>query len=439
MLSGDERRRAPFFTSAIDGAPRWIGGVLCAVQGALLSLLVLVVPAVVAYVATSADPSNEGVGWFRSVGVGAGLWLLGHGVPMDVGGTTVGLVPLGVSALAVFSCYASARRSGLATRAGFTAGVLAYVLVASLVALAVGVDGWRLLATLLGAAVIGAAGLGGGLLARPEAPTWRALTRPVWTRVPAPVRVGSAAGLLAVAVLVLVAAVLSSVWVLAGRATVTDLVRALNLDVIGGAVLAVTELAFVPNLVVWALSWLAGPGFAVGDGSRFAPAEVVAVPLPTIPVLGALPTPDAAGGAMAYAPVLVVMVGALVGWTVHRRLRVERVRDLFVALGSLALTAGAFTLVLVRLASGPVGPGSMAVVGGAPWSVAGAVAAEVLVGALLLAVPGEPLVRSALRGGRRQVRPGATTGATGTTGVDPAGARDGAEDDTRSETVPARD
>ena len=60
-----------FFTSALDGAPRWVAGVLSALQAALLSFLVLTLPAVAAYVATSADPSNSGVGWFRSVGVGS--------------------------------------------------------------------------------------------------------------------------------------------------------------------------------------------------------------------------------------------------------------------------------------------------------------------------------------------------------------------------------
>ena len=103
-----------FFTSALDGAPRWVAGVLSALQAALLSFLVLTLPAVAAYVATSADPSNSGVGWFRSVGVGSALWLLGHGVPAHVGPVVVTLVPLGVTLVALFVCYASARRSGVA-------------------------------------------------------------------------------------------------------------------------------------------------------------------------------------------------------------------------------------------------------------------------------------------------------------------------------------
>ncbi|WP_449385685.1 cell division protein PerM [Cellulomonas soli] len=422
VLSDEPRRAAPFFASAIDGAPRWVAGVLCALQGALLSLLVLVVPAVVAYVATSADPSNEGVGWLRSVGVGAGLWLLGHGVPLSVGGASVSLVPLGVSALAVFTCYASARRSGVASRSGLLAGVGTYVLLTLVVALAAGVSGGALAVALLGAAAVAVLGLGTGLLARPEAPSWREVSRPVWSRVAAPARVGAAAGALAVAVLVLLAAVLASVWVLAGRASITDLVRALNLDVIGGSVLAVTELTYAPNLVVWAFCWIVGPGFAVGDGSRFAPAEVVAVPLPTVPLLGSLPTPDAAGGPMTWTPVLVLLVGALVGWTVHRRLQATRARDVLVALGALALTAGALSAVLVALAAGAIGPGSMAVVGGVPWLVGGAVAAGVLIGSTVLAVPADPMVRT-FASRRRAARHGSAASADDAAASGPA-ARD---------------
>ncbi|WP_235843163.1 cell division protein PerM, partial [Cellulomonas algicola] len=130
--------RPTFFTSALDGAPRWATGALASLQAAVLSLAALTIPAVAAFVATSADPSNAGVAWPQAVGVGAALWLLGHGVPVAVASTTVTLVPLGVSLLALFTCYASARRSGVATRSAYAAAVGAYAGAAGLVALLVG-------------------------------------------------------------------------------------------------------------------------------------------------------------------------------------------------------------------------------------------------------------------------------------------------------------
>ena len=68
--------RPTFFASALDGAPRWATGALAALQAAVLSLAALTIPAVAAFVATSADPSNAGVAWPQAVGVGAAVWLV---------------------------------------------------------------------------------------------------------------------------------------------------------------------------------------------------------------------------------------------------------------------------------------------------------------------------------------------------------------------------
>ncbi|WP_426592950.1 DUF6350 family protein [Cellulomonas sp. McL0617] len=386
-----------FFASALDGAPRWVAGVLAALQAALLSFLVIVLPAIAAYVATSADPSNDGVGWLRSVGVGASIWLLGHGVPVAVGAVSVTIVPLGVTILALFTCYASARRSGLATWPGYTAGVAAYALVTVVASLLVGVHGLGLARAVVGGVVVSGLGLGAGLLARPEAPAWRTLTRPVWTRVPPAVRTGSAAGLLALALLFVVAAAVATLWVLAGRATIGDVVRGLGLDAVGGLVLAFAELAFVPNLVVWATAWLTGNGFSVGSGTLFAPDAVVGGPLPAVPMLGALPTPDVAGPATSIVPIVLVGIGAVVGLYVHRRLRATRWWHGAAASGIAALTLGVLLSILVALASGSVGPGRLAHVGAQGVLVGLLAGAGVLIGALLIAVPSDPLVRAELR------------------------------------------
>ncbi|MET0789312.1 MAG: DUF6350 family protein [Cellulomonas sp.] len=401
----DRRRRrtlsddtAPaFFTSALDGAPRWVAGILSALQAALLSLLVLTLPAVAAYVATSADPSNSGVGWFRSVGVGSSLWLLGHGVPADVGAITVSLVPLGVTILALFVCYASARRSGLVTWSAYGAGVATYSLVTVLLALLGGASGAGLGRALVGGALVSATGLGAGLLARPEAPALRDLTRRGWSRCPAPLRTGAAGGVLATAALVLVAAAVATLWVVAGRATIGDVVRGLGLDAVGGVVLAVAELAYLPNLVVWALAWLSGAGFAVGAGTHFAPDSVVGGPLPAVPLLGALPAPDIAGPATSLVPVVLVVVGVLVGWYVHGRLTTQRWWECPAACATAAVTTFAVVAVLVTLASGGVGPDRLAIVG-AQGAVVGLLAgAGVLVGSLLVALPGDRPLRAEVR------------------------------------------
>ncbi len=57
----------------------------------------------------------------------------------------------------------------------------------------------------------------------------------------------------------------------------------------------VAQLAVLPNLVLWAVSWLTGTGFAVGAGTISPRTEVLGGPMPALPLLGALPTH--AGGA----------------------------------------------------------------------------------------------------------------------------------------------
>jgi hypothetical protein len=382
-----------FFASDLDGAPRWVGGLLAGLQGALLSLLVVVLPTVTAYVVTSADPTNAGVPWTRPVAFGGAVWLLAHGVPMTVGGDVLTLTPMGVTLLAVFTCYVSARRSGHATVLSWAAGIGGYTGIAVAVALLVRASAADALLAALGAVVVSGIGLAAGLARRPEARSLRDVTRPLWSRLAAPVRTGAAAGVLAGALLMVAASATVILWVLAGRTTISDIIGSLGLDAVGGGVLALAEVAFVPNLVVWALSWLAGPGFHVGTGTVFSAAEVVSGPLPAIPLLGALPQPDAAGGLLAAVPVLLVVVGAVAGSWLHRRLVAERWTDAVLACAAAAVAAGGAAGLLVVLASGALGPGRMADVGASWLGTGAAVAGGVLLGTSLAVLPVDPAVR----------------------------------------------
>ncbi|HYQ73896.1 DUF6350 family protein [Cellulomonas sp.] len=403
----DDAAPPRFFVSDLDGAPRWVGGMLAGLQAALLSLLVVVLPAIAAYVATSAAPATTGIPWTRAVEVAAGLWLLAHGVPLT-DAPSVTLVPLGLTALAVFGCYASARRSGYATRSAFGAGVGAYVGVVLVVGLVTGVPLLHVGAGLLGAAVVAATGLGAGLLRRPEAPRFRDVVEPVRSRLPEPVAHGVAAGTTALATLVLAAAVLATLWVVTGRSAVAEVVGSLRLDAVGGIVLAVAQLAYAPTLVLWALAWLVGPGFAVGTGTSFAVGGVQAGALPAVPLLGALPAPDVVGGVLVVVPVVTLLAGAAAALVLRRRLATERALDAPVAGLVSAATAGLGALLLAALARGGIGPGRMTELGPEPVLVALAVAGGVAVGALLVLLPGDRRVRAAVAGAARRAWAAAT-------------------------------
>ncbi|MCB7136667.1 cell division protein PerM [Cellulosimicrobium marinum] len=383
----------------VEGAPppapvaprRALSGVLAALQALALSLAVVVLPALVAYVAAAPTGTS---GWGRSVTVAAGLWLLGHGVPLAAGGATVSLVPLGLTALALFCCFASARRSAHTTRSAWGAGTVTYAVAAASVALLSGVTpAWGPLVALVGGAVVGGVGLGAGILARPDAPPLATLAARTDRVLPPVARLGLRGAVLATSLLVAAGALVVGAWVVAGRATSGDIVAGLAPGPVGGVVLAVAQLAVLPDLVVWATAWLVGPGFTVGEGSTFAPGGSQSAALPAVPLLGALPDGDWTNALTPWVPALVVVLGGVAGAFVWRRLRDvagthpdDDVRWRDVGLAALALVVGTGLLVgaAAWLASGSVGPGRLASVGPDALLVALLAAAEVGGGAVLV-------------------------------------------------------
>ncbi|MGO2741230.1 MAG: cell division protein PerM, partial [Cellulosimicrobium funkei] len=316
-------------TRTVEGSPapapvgvrRAPSGVLAALQALTLSLAVVVLPGVVAFLASSTGAS-EGTGWGQSVTVAAGFWLLGHGVPLVASGTTVTLVPLGLTALALFCCFASARRSAHTAVSAWVAGTVTYALTTLGVALLAGsTPPWGLGVAVVGGAVVGGLGLGGGILARPDAPFVADLAGRLDRVVPPTVRLGLRGGLLGTSLLAGASAVVVGAWLVAGRATSGDIVAGLVPGTVGGIVLALGQLAVLPNLVAWAGAWLVGPGFAVGEGSTFAPGGSEPGALPAIPLLGALPGDDWTNALTPWVPAGVVALGVVAGVFVWRRLR----------------------------------------------------------------------------------------------------------------------
>ncbi len=197
---------------------------------------------------------------------------------------------------------------------------------------------------------------------------------------------GTAAGLLAAA------GIVTAVLVLGGYAKVIALYEGLHTDAAGGAALTVGQLALLPDLVVWAAAWIAGPGFALGTGSSVSPAGTLLGPVPAVPVLGAVPADP---GSFGFAGIAVPVVLACVLALVVRR----SIAPTWLARGVSAAGAGVVAGVVVGLlawaSAGSAGPGRLAHVGPDPLVVGAIVALEVAIGAALGAGIG------ALRGTRR--------------------------------------
>lgn len=70
----------------------------------------------------------------------------------------------------------------------------------------------------------------------------------------------------------------------------------LSTSAVDSIMIVVAQLFFIPNAIVWALSWLSGPGFYLGSDALHSPTSAPVGPIPAIPLFGATPqVPPATG------------------------------------------------------------------------------------------------------------------------------------------------
>ncbi|UFU03875.1 DUF6350 family protein [Ruania suaedae] len=337
-----------------DGALR---GLLAGAEAVLLSWLVVVIPAIATYVATAAAPSLGSAGWLEAARVGTAAWLLGHGGAITVEGLELTLIPLGVTLLAVALTAGSVRRARLPGWPPAVIAAVVYVLFTVLFVVFAGVPGAA--RALVGAVVVAVAGV---LIGLPGA-ALPAGARAAAAKIPDLVRLalGGAGRALGVHLLLATAAVVTAVVV--QFAQVRDLHEGLHPDVVSGIVLVGAQVLVLPNLIVYAASFLLGPGFAVGEGTSFTPTGVEAGPLPVVPALGALPGPEGLAAQLPALGLVGLVAGLVLGAWSARRLRSRPVWQAAAAVGGAAVLAAAGMALLGVLASGGVGPGRMSVVG----------------------------------------------------------------------------
>jgi len=341
----------------------------------------------------------------------ADLWLLGHGVDLSVsldpaliaalalpsdgtGGFTVGLAPLGVATLTVALALRAGRRIAEVThfRWGASAAIGAFLLIA-------------VLATFTAQGAVVAPSLTQGVLfplalfaaplllgahlerRRHAAPGERALWTGDWPEEwQAVLRSSLRIGLASATALLGLAALAVAVRLIVSYADVIALYESVQPDGLGVVALTIAQLGLLPNIVVWAAAWFAGPGFAIGAGSTIGPLGTVVGPLPAVPVLGALPAGEQALGflALLVPGVAGFLAAAFLHPTLAPSIRAERRWPWLAGAGLAAgLVAGLALGLLAWLSGGPAGPGRLATVGPDPLLVGLCVLAEVGIAAAL--------------------------------------------------------
>jgi len=349
--------------------------------GALAALLGVAIALIVAVSAWALAPHGSDSSPEGALRLAAGMWLLAHHVPLDLPTGSLGLAPMGLMLVPGAILFAGGRQMARTLRLSNLADVaravipyaLTYGVTAAIVAGVAGSSSVRphawaaFVAGALLAAFAGCLGLLRG----------SHLSSQAWSLLPSVVRhalAGAAAGL---ATLLAVGAVVTSLALAIGFPEAVEMFRALNPDVMGGVVLALLGVAFVPNLVVWAASFSTGVGFSLGAHGSVSPRGIEYGPLPVFPPLTAIP-PEGTPGALALSALLApLLAGVVTGWVVHRRLSRGTSEQVVVRAGLAGLFCGVAVAGLCWLSAGPIASGQLNSVGPVPWQVGAITALEV--------------------------------------------------------------
>jgi hypothetical protein len=211
---------------------------------------------------------------------------------------------------------------------------------------------------------------------------------PLW------LRRGIPAGVYGLGLLGAAASVLVIAMLLVRGDVVVALYGSLGVGVVGGIALTLGELLLAPNILLWALSVLAGPGFQVASGGSVTVTGSHPGLLPMVPVLGALPGDSAFPSVVGVLVLVPVVVGALVA----RRAQAPwsalgSWRGKWLSTGAAVVSTAVLVLALALLGVGAAGVDRLDRVGPSAWALAGALLGELAVGAVAYACGSAMLAR----------------------------------------------
>ncbi|WP_284977612.1 DUF6350 family protein [Arthrobacter sp. fls2-241-R2A-200] len=399
--------------------PLWLQGGLEAAQAAFISAIVVVLPLLGVWATDGFQNRNvdflarlAGQAWLLIHGVSLNLTQVNPGTVAQHGSGVLTLIPLGLTLIPFLLAWRTGRRLA---RASYTDQLWQAFLGALLVYGAFGIaTGFvcrtpEVVINLWFAMTIPLIPFGLGIVvgARREAGSWSRLIgvdAVTWlARTSQHSRwagsyVGSAikAGFVAAVASVCLAAVLLAVTIVMHWTDIIAVYEGLKAGAMGGAVLTIAQLGFLPNLVFFALAWSSGAGFSLGVGSHVGPLGTAVGPLPAVPIFGALPAGQLDAGPMALA--LPVVAGILGGWwflragenhfdewlsiKIKARWFTAAVSTLF--LGALVgAIAGALCGVAVWISRGSAGIGRLTEIGPDPIRTALWLATEVGLGVVI--------------------------------------------------------
>ena len=179
--------------------------------------------------------------------------------------------------------------------------------------------------------------------------------------------------------------VLTVAMVVAHRGRIGQLYDTLGADPVGVGVLSLGQFLALPNVGLWAASWMAGPGFAFGQGTSITWSTSNPGLLPLIPGMGALPDPGPLPDGLWLFALVPVLAGTLVGWRAMRSVARFSSWQVKAKVSASACVVAALTLTLASLlAGGSLGAARLSLVGAPSVMFGMAVLGELLLGAMVV-------------------------------------------------------
>jgi putative intracellular protease/amidase len=376
---------------SVVGLPRPLiaAGAIAAGAATASGLAVIIVLVLAGWIAAP----HSGVGLPSVLRTAAVLWLVGQHVGFTLRGTgRIGMLPLGLVLLPGALLWragrwvvttASVRRLRQVGSAAL-ALALPYSVLTAVLALAS--HSAQISASVPEAALCGllmglvAGGLGA---ARALAP-WPQLIQLVPERPRSVITaIAGSVGVLAAAGALLAGTALAMHLHEAGR-----LQGSLGAGWIGTILLVLLQIGYVPNAVVWAISFTLGPGFAVGVGTIVAPTGASLGPLPAFPLLAALPPGVHPTIPPWLAPVVMALpylAGGVGGWLLIKTAPTMSIEAAPLWGMASGVVAGGLLGVVAAFSGGPLGNGRLAAVGPSAWQVAAVGCLELGIGAAISA------------------------------------------------------
>lgn len=337
------------------------------IRGALIapffSWLTVVLAVLVVYALSASAPALGDATWQDAASWGSSFWLTAFGGQMPLGAATgadaqtgagvLSLMPLTVTLTHMLVSYRSFRARGIVTWLDVILVVGVQVAFVAIIGLIFGQgSSWWIALVGIGVMAVGLAIFAGReyLFSSME---WYEYATDAW----GPIR-------LLLRTLALIAIAFAIVTLIAGFSRIMEIHGYYLTTPLGSVGLVILQLLYVPNLLIWGLAWVFGPGFAVGTGTNFSALGSESGPLPAIPVFGAIPDVSTE---IPWLPAVVVLLFLVLG-VVHavRNFGDRSRRDVALLDLGVGLTVSLVMSVLSLMASGSIGPGRMADVGVQP-------------------------------------------------------------------------